>query len=128
MGLYQRQGGRRDNAVGIATSYGLVGRGVGVRVPVGARCVSFPRRPVRFWGPLGLVSSEYLGLFPRRQSGRGLKLTTHLQLFPRSRVRGSIHPLHYTSLWRIAYLVKYRDNFSYLSLQPLWALADFSVS
>jgi hypothetical protein len=28
----------RDIAVGIGTGYGLDGRGVGVRVPVGARC------------------------------------------------------------------------------------------
>jgi hypothetical protein len=32
MGLYSKS---RDNAVGIATGYGLDGRGVGVRVPVG---------------------------------------------------------------------------------------------
>jgi hypothetical protein len=29
-----------------------------------------------------------------------VKLTTHLQLVPRSRKCGSIHPLPYTSSWR----------------------------
>jgi hypothetical protein len=37
--------GSRDSAVGMATSYGLDGRGVGVRVPIGSRIFSSPRRP-----------------------------------------------------------------------------------
>jgi hypothetical protein len=36
----------------------------------------------------------------------------HLQLVPRSRKRGSIHPLPYILSWRSAYLVKYRGNFT----------------
>jgi hypothetical protein len=35
----------RDSAVGIATGYGLDDRGVGVRVPLGSRIFSSPRRP-----------------------------------------------------------------------------------
>jgi glutamine synthetase len=35
----------RDSVVGIATSYGLDDRGVGVRVPVGSRIFSSPNRP-----------------------------------------------------------------------------------
>jgi hypothetical protein len=38
------------------------------------------------WGPPSLLPYGYLGLFPREQSGRGVKLTTHLQLVPRSRM------------------------------------------
>jgi hypothetical protein len=34
--------------------------------------------------------------------GRGVKLNTHLQLVPRSRKCGSIHPLPHTSSWRNA--------------------------
>jgi hypothetical protein len=37
----------RDSSVGIATSYGLDERGVGVRVPVGSRILSSPNRPGR---------------------------------------------------------------------------------
>jgi hypothetical protein len=37
----------RDNAVGIATGYGLDYRGVGVRVPVVSRIFSSPRHPHR---------------------------------------------------------------------------------
>jgi hypothetical protein len=47
-----------------------------------------PRRPDRLWGPLNL---------PRGKSGRGMKLTTHLQLVPRSRKCGCIHPLPHAS-------------------------------
>jgi hypothetical protein len=46
------------------------------------------------------------GSFPR------VKRTTHLQLVPRSRKCGSIHPLPHTSSWCNALLVKHRDNFT----------------
>jgi hypothetical protein len=91
---------------GIAVVYGLEERRVGVRVPVGARIFSCLRRPDRLWGPPSLVSIGYRG-----QSGRGVKVTTHLQLVPMSRIRGSIHPLPNTPSWRISQLVKHRDNF-----------------
>jgi hypothetical protein len=42
---------RRDSSVGVATGYRLDDQGVGVRVPVGSRFFSSPRRPDRFWGP-----------------------------------------------------------------------------
>jgi hypothetical protein len=42
---------------------------------------------------------------------RHTKLTTHLQLLPRTRKRGSIPPLHHTSSWRSVFLDKHRDNF-----------------
>jgi hypothetical protein len=42
------------------------------------------------------------GLFPRGQSGRGVKLTTHLQLVPKSRKCGPIHPLPHMPSWRSA--------------------------
>jgi hypothetical protein len=38
----------RDSVVGIATSYMLEDGGVKVRVPVGSRIFSSPRRPDRF--------------------------------------------------------------------------------
>jgi hypothetical protein len=40
----------QDSAVGIATGYGLDGRAVGVRVPVGGRFFSSSRHPDQFWG------------------------------------------------------------------------------
>jgi hypothetical protein len=55
----------RDNVVGIATGYGLDERGVGVRVPIGSRIFSSPRRPARLWGPYSLLSNECRGLVYR---------------------------------------------------------------
>jgi hypothetical protein len=41
----------RDSLVGIATTYGLEDRGVGVRVAVRSRIFFSPRRPDSLWGP-----------------------------------------------------------------------------
>jgi hypothetical protein len=46
-----------NTIVGIATSYGLDDRGVGVRVPVGSRIFSSPCRQDRLWGPPNLSNS-----------------------------------------------------------------------
>jgi hypothetical protein len=47
---------RRDNAVGIAAGYGMHGRGIGVRVPVGRKIFSSSRRPGRFLDQRGFLS------------------------------------------------------------------------
>jgi hypothetical protein len=52
----------RDSVVGIATSYGLDDRGVGVRVPVGPRILSSANRADRLWGSLNL-SNGYRWFF-----------------------------------------------------------------
>jgi hypothetical protein len=51
----------RHSAVGIATGCGLDDRGVGVRVLVGSRIFSSPRRPDRLWSPPNLLSNGYPG-------------------------------------------------------------------
>jgi hypothetical protein len=58
-----------------------------------ARIFSSPYRPDRPWGLINLLSNGYQGLFLVVKKGRGVKLTTHLQLEPRSRKRGYIYPL-----------------------------------
>jgi hypothetical protein len=99
---------RRDSSVSIATDYGLDSRGIGDRVPLGALFFSSPRHPDRLLGPSSLLSNLYGGAV-----SPGVMLTTHLQVLPRLRIRGSIHPIPHTSSWRSAQLVKRRDYFTF---------------
>jgi hypothetical protein len=46
---------------------------------------SSPPRPERFWCPPSLLSNGYQGLLPWGWRDRGVKLTTHLHLVPRSK-------------------------------------------
>jgi hypothetical protein len=73
----------RGNLVGIATCYRLDGRG---SIPGGERFFSSLKRQERLWGELSLLSNGFQGLFLRRKSGWGVKLTTHLHLAPRSKM------------------------------------------
>jgi hypothetical protein len=43
--------------------------------------------------PPDLLSNENWGLSPRKQSGRTMKLTTHLHLVPRLKMREAVPPL-----------------------------------
>jgi hypothetical protein len=53
-----------DSVGGIATGYMLDDQGVGVRVLVGSRMFSPPRRPDRLWDPSSHLSNGYRGAFP----------------------------------------------------------------
>jgi hypothetical protein len=58
---------QESSVVGIETGYGLDDRRVGVRVTVGSRIFSFPRRPDGpdcLWGPPNLLSHGYGSSFP----------------------------------------------------------------
>jgi hypothetical protein len=73
-----------DSAVCIATGYGLDGLG---SIPGRSnRFSSTPQRPHWLCSPPNLLSNGYRRLFPRGKSSRGVKLTTHLHLAPRSRM------------------------------------------
>jgi hypothetical protein len=86
--------GSRDSVVGIATGYGLDDRGVGVRVPVGSRIFSTSSKPA-----LGSTQPPSQWVPGVTRPGRE---ADHLQLVPRLRKCGSIHPLPHTPLWRSA--------------------------
>jgi hypothetical protein len=64
--------------------------------------ISSPPRPDRLWGPPSLLSNGYRKLFRRRWSSWGVKLTTHLHLAPRLRMRRPVPPFPHTSSWHVA--------------------------
>jgi hypothetical protein len=76
---YKLLNGRRDSSVGIAMAYGLDGRG---SIPSRARFFSAPQR----LGPTQAPIQWVPGALPRGWSGRGVKLTSHVHLVPRSRM------------------------------------------
>jgi hypothetical protein len=84
---------------------------LGFNSRLGLGIFSSPLRPERLWGPPSLLSNRYQVLFPWGQSGRGVKLTTHLHLVPRSKMRRAIPPLpqYVFMAW---FLVKHKVNFT----------------
>jgi hypothetical protein len=72
---------RRDTSVVIVTGYGWT---AGVRFLSGSRFFSSSQRPDRIWGTPSILSNVYRRLFPRGLRDRGVKVTTHLDLLPRS--------------------------------------------
>jgi hypothetical protein len=58
------------------------------------------------------------GSFSGDEAAGGVKLTTHLHLVPKSRMRGSIPPLPTTPSWRGAQL-KNRDNLTLIYIQNI---------
>jgi hypothetical protein len=80
------------NLVGIGTGYGLDDQGIGVGVPVVS--MIFTPSIVQTGSGVHTTSNPMvLAVLSRGESGRGVKLTTHLQLVSRSRKYGAIHPL-----------------------------------
>jgi hypothetical protein len=72
----------RDSPVGIVT--GLDGHG-SVQGQ-GKETSLFSKRSDRLWDPPSVLYRGYWGIFPRWKSGQGVKLTTHFQLVPTSRM------------------------------------------
>jgi len=73
-----------------------------VRFPAGTEKHYFlsPKRPEWLWGQTSLLSNGGRVLFPRGQSGQGVKLTTHFHLVPRLGMSLAIPPLPNTSSCR----------------------------
>jgi hypothetical protein len=86
---------RRCSSVSIVTRFRA-----GVLFPAVGGIFFFATPSSPALGPTTLLSSGYRGLFPHAYCGWGVKLTTHLHLAPRWRMRGSIPPFPHTSSWR----------------------------
>jgi hypothetical protein len=84
------------------------GRGKNFLFSIASRLALGPTQPPIQWVPWGD--------FPRGWSGRDVKLTPHLQLVPKSRIRGSVPPVPHTSSWYSAQLVNHRDNCAFTLL------------
>jgi hypothetical protein len=89
------------SVVGIETGYGLDGREVGVRVPVGLRILTSPYCPDRHWGVHNFVSNGYWGLLPGvKRPGREADHSPQTNAGVKR--NGSTHPISLTLLWRSA--------------------------
>jgi hypothetical protein len=81
----------------------VYGRKIAVRVPVGARFLSSPRRPDRFWGP-----PNHLAIGYREWSGLGVELTTPSSAEGKNmRSYTSTPPIPFHG---VVLVVKHRDN------------------
>jgi hypothetical protein len=100
--LKPEEGGKTQPLLQLYISRAGRPRVAGVRVPVGSTNFYFSissRPALRFTQP---PIKWVPGALSRGHSGRGVKLTTHLQLVPRSRKSGSTHQLLHTSSLRNA--------------------------
>jgi purine-cytosine permease-like protein len=61
-----------------------------------ATCVGIQRT----WGTCNVLTSGYRVFIPRKKSGWGVKLTTHIHIASRLRIFGTMPALSHTSSWR----------------------------
>jgi hypothetical protein len=87
----------RDSSVGMARGYGLNGRSL--ILGRGKKFFFTQWGPDRLRFPSSLPFKWHRRLLRRRQSGWGVKLTTHLHIVLTSRMCGVKAPLCYTSSW-----------------------------
>jgi hypothetical protein len=103
----------RDSSVGIVLGYGLDDRGSRVRFPAGDGNFSLHHRVQNGSGTHpAFYPMRTRGSFPGSKAARGVKLTTHLHLGPRSNNVWSYTstPQHAFMAWC---LVKHRANFTF---------------
>jgi hypothetical protein len=94
---------RQDSAVDIVTVYWLSGRGAVVGLPVRARYFTSPRVQTGSGAHPAYYPMGALGSFHAGKATGAWSQTTHLQLVPRLRIRGCIHPFPHKSSWRNYY-------------------------
>jgi hypothetical protein len=80
--VYNHKEKRRESSVGRAMGYGLEGQ---ISIPGSGKVFLFSIASMSALGPTKLPRQLVPEAFPRRQSGRGVKLTVYLHIVPRSR-------------------------------------------
>jgi hypothetical protein len=80
----------RVSSGSIVSDYGLDDGAIVIRSQAGAKDFSSSLCPDRLWGPPSVLYNGYRWSFPRGvKRGRGVTLTTHPHLLPRSRMSRS---------------------------------------
>jgi hypothetical protein len=86
----------------------------------GKRLFSTPVRPDRLWGPFSFLYNGCREICPRGPGGRGVKLTTHLHLMPRSRMVALYLQSSNMSSWHSVQLIKHRDFTFTIAARQWW--------
>ena len=60
---------------------------------------SFPKYWEQIWGPHNIIFNAYCGDVLQQQSGRSIKVTTHLNLVSRSGISATVPPLPHMPSW-----------------------------
>ena len=122
--LFYGQQGSMDNSAAMLTNLLIAGQRDRCSIPSRSKnCISSLQPSDRPWSPPCLVFNAHPGLFLQRQSGRGLKLTTHPYLVPQLR----IIVLYFHSA--LAFAVLRRSKFIYAITQTVewWDVLRFAL-
>jgi hypothetical protein len=92
----------RGSSVGIANGYGLDNRGVGVRVLVESRILTFLCHRNRFWGPLNFIFIVYKGALSLGVKRQGREADHSPLTGAEAENVGAIPPFLHTSSWPCA--------------------------
>jgi hypothetical protein len=101
-------------------------RKIGVGLPAEAETLLFITMSRPALVSTSLLSNKYREIFPQKQSGQRVKLTTRLHLVPRVKVRGALSPLtlYVFMAWCIIGLW---ENFQYWCLSNLPLIVSFNL-
>ena len=73
----------------------------GIRIPAGVSDFLYSKMSKPALGPTQPRTKRVSGDHPEAESGRGVRLTSHLHLVPRLRLSGVIPALHHMFSWRV---------------------------
>jgi hypothetical protein len=120
--------GSRASVVDIATGYGLDDTGVGIRVPVGSRILSFPRCPGLLCGPPSHLTNGTGCSFPGANRP-GAWSWPYISNQWRSQENLIYASTHHTPSWRSGLISEaHRDNITF-TISPSWRykISSFNI-